>query len=254
MALKAKSLFLFGFKVTENNRAINFRAVSGGPILVGYLTLGYYNLSQLMAEIKKVMESVDPSRIYAISADRTLSGGTENRITISTNGAYLDLLFGTGPNSTSSIRTLVGFPMVDQTGATSYQGNTSAGSVLVSEYVGYNYLPPQAFQKVFGSCNVSASGDKEAVVFNIQKFIQVEFKHEPEAKVIVDWEILFNWLIMQRPFEFTPEVTSPSLFYQVTLEKSSEDSKGLGYRMTEQIPEFPFRYTTGQLVFRLRNV
>lgn len=254
MALKAQSLFLYGFKVTETNRALNFRAVNAGPIITVYLTLGYYNLTQLMAEIKRVMEAADPTRIYAISADRSISGGTQNRVSFSTNGGYLDLLFGTGPNALSSIRALVGFAQTDRTGSTSYTGTLSAGSTLVPDFVGYNFLPPNAYKKVFGSVNVSASGEKESVVFNIQKFTQVEFKYEPEAKVLTDWELLWDWMIQQRPFEFTPEVTSFSLFHQVTLEKTSEDGKGLGYRMTEQLPEYPFRYSTGQMTFRLRNV
>lgn len=254
MALKAKSLFLFGFKVTENNRALNFRSVNAGPILTVYLTLGYYNLTQLMSEIKRVMEAADPTRIYAISADRSISGGTQNRVTIATNGAYLDLLFGTGPNALSSIRTLIGFAQIDRTGSLSYQGTLTAGSSLVPDYVGYNFLPPQAYKKVFGSVNVSASGEKESVVFNIQQFVQVEFRHEPEAKVITEWELLWDWLIQQRPFEFTPEVSTHGLFHQVTLESTSADGKGLAYKMTEQLPEFPFRYTSGPMVFRLRNI
>jgi hypothetical protein len=250
MALRNKSLFLYGYDITPNNSSIDFVAVSGGPILLATLPVGSYTLTDLCAQIKASMQAVDPARTYTVTALRNYAGGLENRITISTNGIFLSLLFNSGPRVASSVAPLLGFAAVDQTGGTSYTGSSTTGSILVSEYVGYNWLGPDFEQKVFGALNISASGLKEAIVWQIQKFFEVEFRYEPEAKVIAQWLPLWNWMIQQKPLEFTPDYTLPTSFYPCTLESTAADSKGLGFTMTEMLPEMPFVYKTGKLKFR----
>lgn len=250
MALRDKSLFLYGFEVTQFNSSIDFKAASLGPTLMATLTFGFYSLTSLMTEIKRAMQAADPANIYTVTADRTFSAGLQNRVTISTSGSFLSLLFLTGPRTASTTAPLIGFAVADRTGSTSYTGTSSAGTVLVSELNGYNYLSPDFNHKIYGSVNISTSGVKEAVVFQIQKFLQVEFKYEPEAKWIVQWTPFMDWIIQQRLFEFTPEIKSPTVFYEVTLESSSADNKGLAFKPAEMLPNFPFNYQTGLLTFR----
>jgi hypothetical protein len=250
MALTANSLFLYGLQVTESNRSIDFKAASGGPELQATLTLGYYSLTGLLAEVKRAMEEADPANTYTASADRTISSGTQNRVTILTSGSFLSLLFASGTRAASTVAPLLGYTSTDKTGATTYTGSSSAGTVLVSTLVGYNYLPPDMKRKVFGSLNVSATGEKEAIVFQLQQFFQVQFKYEPQATVLLSWAPLIEWMIQQRPLEFTPEITSPSTFIECTLESTSADSKGLAHDWKEMLPNFPFLYDTGVLKFR----
>lgn len=254
MALKEKSLFLYGFEVTANNRSIDFRAVFGGPELNATLPLGYYSLTTLMIAIKAALQAADPLRVYTVTANRSYAGGTENRVTITTNGIFFELLFASGSRSSSSVAPLIGFPLVDQTAALTYTGTSSAGTPLVTEYVGYTYVPTTMFKTVSGAVSVSAAGVKEAVVWQVQEFFEVEFKYEPEAKVITEWEPLVEWMIQQRGFEFTPEVSSPNVVIDCTLESSSGDGKGLGFKWKEMLPQFPFNYQTGLMRFRKRNV
>jgi hypothetical protein len=101
---------------------------------------------------------------------------------------------------------------------------------------------------------VSAAGVKEAVVWQVQEFLEVEFKYEPEAKVITEWEPLVEWMIQQRGFEFTPEIGLPNIVVDCTLESSSGDGKGLGFKWKEMLPQFPFLYQTGLMRFRKRSV
>ena len=149
---------------------------------------------------------------------------------------------------------LIGFSATDKTGSTSYAGFASCGTVLIPELVGYNFVSPQRSRKIFGSVNVSASGLKEAIVYQIQEFWSVSFKHEPETKVEAEWTPLMTWMISQKPLEFTPEISSPSTFYEGTLESTAADGAGLGYMMEEMLPQFPFYYQTGTLKFRKRAV
>lgn len=253
MALRAKSLFLFDFEVTKFNSSLDFRAVSLGPIKMATLTLGFYSLTSLMAEIKRAMQQVDPVRTYTVTADRTINLGTENRITISTSGSYLDLLFSSGPRAASTVAPLIGFAASDFTGSTTYTSTLTSGTALISELIGYNYLSPDFHHKVYGAQNISASGVKETVTYQIQKFWQVEFKYEPASKVITQWEPFFDWAIQGKLLEFTPEVSFPTVFYEGTLEKTPEDAKGLGYKLNEMLPDFPFFHGTGMMTFRVNQ-
>lgn len=252
MALTAKSLLLFNFEIDQTNSAIDFRAVNLGPILQATLRYGSYSLSSLMREIKRSLEAADPSRTYTVQANRTFVSGTENRVSITTNGVYLDLLFATGPRVLTSVHTLIGFPSVNQTGAINYQGTSTAGTAIIPDYVGYNYLGPELIRNVFGSLTVTASGEKEAIVWAVQQFLQVEFKYEPQAKVLIEWRDFFTWAIQQKYFEFTPMITNPSDYFEVTMETTSADGKAFGYKIEEMLPEFPFFYRTGMMKMRVK--
>lgn len=253
MALSSPSLFLYGFQVTEINRSLDFKNSSGGSQLNATLTLGYYSLTSLAVEVKKQLQAADPTNSYIVSINRNISGGTQNRVTIGTSGSYLSLLFGTGTRAGSSCAALLGYTGTDKTGATSYQGQASAGTSLITNFAGYNYIPKELMQKQFGSLNISTSGIKEAVVFATQRFWQVQFKYIPKTTAINEWSPLMRWLSNQRLFEFTPEITSPTIFNEGTLESSSADSKGLGYTLTEMLPSFPNLYDTGILKFRVKE-
>lgn len=250
MALTAKSLFTYGIEITTLNCNLDFVASSGGPTLTGVLALGFYSPTSIATQVASAMQAVDASNAYSCTVNRSLMGGTQNRLTISTTGTYLDLLFNTGPNVNTSISSAIGFLPTDYTGNTSYTGSSSTGIPLLPTFIGYNYTDDSQQGKVFGAVNVSASGLKEAVVFSIQNFIDVEFMYEPSSQLL-EWVNFFEWAIQQRPFDFIPEITNTDKNYQVTLEKTSYDSKGLGFQMKEMLPNFPNLYKTGPLNFRI---
>lgn len=250
MALTAKSLFLYGLEVTPANRYLDFDV--GGGVVTATLPLGYYSLTSLMDAVVSAMKAAAPAEDFTCTADRTFSGGLQNRVTIATTtAAQLDLLFLSGPNTSNTIAPLLGFAVADQTAALSYQGTSSAGIALSPSWWGKNFRPPDFFRKNFGALNVSASGQKEAIVFAIQQFIGVEFEHEPNSSAFADWPALIDWMIQQRPFDFTPEISSPSVVYQVMLESSAQDGKGMAMELREMLPSKPFQWTTGPLVFRV---
>lgn len=250
MALTAKSLFNYGIEVTTLNQNLDFVNVFGGDTLTAVLDVGFYSPQTLADEIAFQMQSLDDTNIYTVSVARNVLGGTENRITISTNGSFLEILFATGPNLNTSCYSIIGFNQTDYTGDTTYTGSSSTGTVLIPDYIGYNYLDPTNGSMVFGSVNVSASGLKEAVTFNNQQFINVEYKYEAKARLI-QWQNFFTWTQAQKPFDFTPEISDPDTFYSCTLEKTQASDKGLGWKMPEMLPNFPNYYQTGPLVFRV---
>lgn len=250
MALTAKSLFTYRIEVNTLNQNLDFKIASGGSVLTAVLSVGFYSPTTLATEIAYQLQSLDSVNIYTVTVSRNIMGGTENRITVAMNGSYFDLLFATGPNVNTSCATLMGFNAADYTGSLSYTGSASTGSILIPDYIGFNYLDLNNGAKVFGAVNVAASGLKEAVTFNIQQFVEVEFRYETKTRLVA-WADFFSWAQAQKPFDFTPEISVPETFYNCTLEKTSASDKGLGWRMPEMLPGLPNYYRTGPLVFRI---
>lgn len=251
MALTDKSLFLYGYTVLDTNQNIPFKISGGGSELTAIVPTADYTLSTLCAAIKTAMQAADPAHVYTVTADRTTSSNLQNRVTIATNGSFLSLLFSSGTTASTSIRTLIGFASTDRTGATTYTGTVTTGTSLQPAWWGFNYQSPESYQRNLGNTSLSAAGLKETVSWSIQRFVTVEFKHEAQADMIAYWSPMLIWMVKTKPFEFTPQISSPAVVYSCTLEKSSIDGKGLGFMMKEQLPDFPFRYTTGAMEFRL---
>ena len=250
MALVAKSLMTYSVQVTSLNQNLDFKAASGGPTLTAQLNLGSYSPIGIAVEVARAMQAVDSANNYSAAVSYNVLGGTQNRITISSTGTFLSLLFASGPNAATSPAALLGYNPTDYTGATHYTGSATIGVGLITTFNVYTYLDDQAMAKVFGAVNVSASGLKESVVFNIQKFIEFEIKYEPASRLI-EYKNFFYWAIQQQPFDFIPQITVPTTAYQVTLESTESDPKGLGYRMKEMLPNFPNLYQTGPLKLRI---
>ncbi len=252
MALKNQSLFLYGYQINPTNASIDFKNASGGPVLQATLALGSYSLTTLLNAIAAALSAADPDNQYTATANRSIAGGTQNRISITSSGTYFSLLFGSGPRIATSIAPYIGFNNLDYTGALTYTAYTTSGTILIPDYVGYKYTGPEFNQKNFGVVNVSASGLKESVVFALQSFITVQFKYEHQTKWVTQWLPLVQWLIQQKPFDFTPDYTQPNVFYSVTLESSADDSQGLAFAPKEMLPDFPFYWDTDEMRFRVQ--
>jgi len=253
MALTSRSLFLYGFQVTTNNNAFTFRAVVAEPLRTCTIPIGYYSLTSLGEQISAQLQLADPARQYTVTVNRNVVGGTQNRVTIASNGIFFEMYFSTSTVS-QAFATLIGFTPVDQTGFTTYTGSSSAGTAFSPAMIGYTFLSPDYMQKIQGNLNISASGDKEAIVYQIMQFWQVRFKYITFTEWQTGWLPLMTWAIQQRLLEYTPEISSPNTFYEGTLEGSKGDAKGLGFTTTEMLPDFPNLYDTDILKFRVRAI
>lgn len=251
MALKDKSLFLYGFTIDQTNQNLPFKASSGGSQLNAVIPASNYTLATLATAIQVALNSTDNANVYTVTVDRTAGSNLQNRITIATNGAFLSLLFSTGTLAASSVRDVINFGHSDLTGSTSYQNSATSGTAFSTAWYGKNYQIPQANLRTIGAVNVAADGTKETIWWSVQEFLNVEFQYEAQADVLATWAPFLKWISKGLPFDFTPEIKSPSTFYSVTLEKSSGDTKGLGITMKEMIPDFPLLYSTGPMEMRL---
>lgn len=250
MALRSRSLFTYGFEVTTFNRFISFgtTVLEFGPSArTATLNIGFYSLTDFAAEIVRALTEADPAHTYTVSVDRTIAGGTQNRVTISTSGSFLSIFFSSG--NISSPASLLGFNIADYTGSTTYTGSTSAGILYSPSTIGYSYLSPHKMKKNFGTSSISASGIKEAITFQLQQFWQVQFRYLPNAETDPNWEPLVIWMIQQKPIEYTPEVIFPLIFFAGTLE---EPNQGMEMMIPEQLSEkMPFFFNTPLMKFRV---
>ena len=248
MALSNQSLFLYGYVIDANNQNISF-ATSGAEVppstRTAVIPAGEYSLGTLCYAIAAALEAADPLHTYSCTADRSVAGGTQNRVTISTTNTYFGVYFSSGNVNNPAM--LLGFYVNDYTGATSYTGYTTSGTVLIPNMIGYSYLPTTALKKTTASQNQSASGVKETIVFNQLLFWQVQFKYIPSS-LLSAWENLVLWLTAQNAVDFTPDITQPNTFYSGTLE---DPNQGMALDMDEMLPEFPNIYQTPLMRFRI---
>jgi len=252
MALTQQSLFLYGYTVTTANRYIDFKISGGGSTLTATLPVGYYSLTLLMSSIATALGSIDTTNTYTVTANRAIGGNLQNRITISTSGAYLSLLFSSGTNAAYSCASLIGFNASDYTGATTYTGSTTTGTAFQPSLIGYNFQDTSQLVKVNGKVNMSSSGNRETVIYSTQYFSQFQFKYISLTEATNSWSPLLSWISQGRLIEFTPNYGTPSTFYEGWIERTSYDGNGLGFQLKEMLPEFPFYYDTGLLVLRTR--
>ncbi len=109
------------FVIDGTNNKINFKETFGGPELTATVAVGLYGVSSLAAAIKSAMEAASVNaRVYTVS-----QSSTSGKWTIATT-TYLDLLFSTGTDAATSIRSACGFGANDFTGAISYTGPITA--------------------------------------------------------------------------------------------------------------------------------
>lgn len=254
MALTGRTLFRYGLEVTQFNSSLDFKNSPVGAQINATLRTGFYSLDGLLTEVQRALNAADPTNFYSYSIDRSVSGGLESRVTLTSTGGYFALLFSTGTRAVTSCAELLGFTSTDYTVGTAHESATSAGTTFLSALPGYNYISPIVSKRVQGSINVSASGQKEAIVFGLESFLEVEFRHETQADVYTTWADFGTWAIQQRPFEVVPIYSEYATYYDVTLDSTAADGKGLAFSFREMLPDFPFYFQTGRLKFKINNV
>jgi hypothetical protein len=201
----------YGIEVTANNRSIDFKTTAMGPERQATLKVGLYSIASFGNELKRAMTLADPNYVYTFSVDRTISGGTSNRVIIGANSPIFSLLFGTGTRNASSAASLMGYSATDKTGALSYQSQGAMGSIFLPTY------PPQDFQPLGSiydskrSVNDSTSGRIETVSFTAFRNFEMRFKWILEgSSEYTSFNQFHIWLLRGGPVEFIPDITDPS--------------------------------------------
>lgn len=206
-----KCVINYGLEVTASNRSLDFKSSGGGPEKQATLRVGLYSLIALAQEVARAMTDADGgANLYTVTVDRTIGGGQQNRVTIETDGAYLDLLFATGTRTASTCATLLGFNVTDRTGATSYTGNNTAGKIIVPTYPPYDIQQPGTIHDARRSLNETTSGFVETVSFSTFRNFEFKIRYiEEDSSEFQQFQDFHIWLLRGGPIEFAQKISDP---------------------------------------------
>lgn len=258
MALTTRSQFYYGVEITSANNLIDFR--EGAPNLVATLRIGAYSLTDLAVEVARALNAAGDMD-YTVTLDRDTRA-----LTIAASGAF-DILAGTGISLGASALPTLGFDSGSNYTAAishSYTGN-AVGSVYRPQFILQNHVSSEDFRRAAdATVNRSASGRVEIFSFGEEKFVEFNIRYatdiaqpaggpiENDATAIEKLRLFLRHLTSKFPVEYMPDRDDPDTFETLILEKTPEDSKGVGYRLRELYGEgLPGYFETGVLTLRV---
>lgn len=256
MALLTRASFYFGHIVTDSNKYINF--IESGGELTAILNVGNYSLSQFVLEVQRAMRDAGALN-YIVTVNRT------TRIITIQAASNFTILGLTGTQAAQSAFSLMGFPLTDLTGASSYSGSSVSGSKYLPQFPFIDYIPTTDWQEAIdATVNKSGSGKIEVVKYGIQKLMECEIDYvtdtncgigsmiESNPNGVNDLRVFLQYLIEKGLVEFMPNRDDASVFETFILEKTDSSSLGIGYKLKEKIGDgLAGFYSTGRLTFRL---
>lgn len=201
------------------------------------------------------------TQLYTVSVDRTTRA-----VTITSVDPF-DLLTNTGSQVSTSPWTLIGFDTsVDHTGATTFTGESAAGSKYVTQFPPQDYVAPNFKKtKVQPSVNEAASGELEIITFGTRRIIEMEllwitnkdlkskdFFRNPTG--VEDAITFMDFATTKAPMEFMEDKDIPNTFFKVILNSTEDSSNGTGFELIEEVARaLPDYYKTGLLTFRIKE-
>jgi hypothetical protein len=256
MALSTHSVFYYGYEITKNNNKINFK--EGVPELTATITNGSYSLTDLLVAIKTALDAAG-ALTYTVSVDRDT-----RKITIASTSTF-SLLTNTGSQVGLSPWSLLGFSQTsDHTGASTYTGESSSGSVYYPQFVLQGYEDPENNQEaVDPSVNQSSNGKTEAISFGLKKFVTFDIKwineYPQDGKLIkTDSNALDNLrnfllaLVDKQPVEFMPDEDDRATFITGIGESIGGNKKGIGFAIKELVDrDLPGYYEINDIKLRV---
>lgn len=256
MSIATRSVFYYGHAIDGTNLYLDFD--EGGAELTATLDIGEYTLTEFAAEIKRAMEAVG-ALTYTVSVNRS------TRVITISAASNFTLRTASGSHSGLSAYSLVGFSGSNKTGANTYTASAASGSAYTPQFTLQDYVPPGNFSKPqFSTVVETVNGDVEAVVFSVLNMIEMNIRfctNVPQgsrspitnnASGLSNINTFMRYLITKSPVEFVPDSSSPSTYYKVILDTTTEDKNGVGYRLKERVDlMIPGYYDTEKMTFRV---
>jgi len=256
MSIRTNSVFYYGHEVTNENNRIDFD--EGGGELTAELNVGSYTAEEYGVEVRRALDAAG-AFTYAVTFNRTT-----RQFTISASGNF-ELLTLTGSHAGTSAWSLLGFTTAaDKTGDDSYTSENPSGFAYVTQFVPQSYVGPEDLQSATdATVHEAASGDVQVFRFGTVRFIEMNLTMITSLDVtgsivrnnptgVEDIQAFLQYGVQKLKMEFMPDMDTPSEFFKVFLDKTPEDSKGVGYRLRELygrgLPNF---FETGILKFRV---
>ncbi len=253
MALKTKSLFIYGHTVNDENQYINF-SENGIDELSATIEIGSYTLDQFKDAVALALNSIGDNT-YTCSVDRTTL-----KLTISAD-ANFDLLVTTGTQVSISAFPLMGFT-TNRDSSSSYEADESTGIIYRPQTKLYDYVPFENNESTVQSkVNESSSGEIELVTYGTRRFAKFNIKYitnitgqyyiEDNPNAVDEINQFMSYIRLKRPFEFLENRDDVFSFVPVILESTPQSGKGTNYELNELYGEkLAYYYETGKLKLR----
>jgi hypothetical protein len=255
MALNKYSAFYYGHTITKSNYYINIGEAYLDPIeRVGRVAIGAYTLTKFGDLVATALNSAG-SQEYTVTLDRTT-----RKFTISAVNNF-ELLLDTGSNKTTSVYTLLGFTgTVDLTGSNSYEADSQSGEAYITQtplanFSDFKYNKEKAEAVVrstpAGITEVISYSTLERMICDFpaitnyvpQRFIRATETGLDEAEAFLDY------CITKAPMEFLENYEEVE-YTPCILDKTSKNSKGVGYQLKERVrDQLPGYYSIAGLTF-----
>lgn len=249
-----RSIFYYGFTVTQANNKLDFNEGSGE--VQANLVVGLYSLTTFMAEISRAMNAAG-SQSYTVSVNRAT-----RLITISATSSFT-LLAGTGTRLGEGPWQLLGLA-VDKAGA-SIVMDSPAGSVFTPQFSLQDYVAADNWQEYLKAVvNESAFGDVEVVRFGQISYTQFNIRFqtnqaqggggplENDPSGILNLREFMIFATTKGLVEFMYDRTAPSDYITIRLESTDSSEKGTGFQLKEQYDKgLPNYFDSGILKWRV---
>lgn len=255
MSLSTFPQFFYGFTITSSNNSLDFS--EGGPELQATLNIGDYSLEEILVEIKRAMEAAG-ALTYTVSVVRS------TRVITISAGSNFELLAATGTRVGTGVWSLLGFSAIDRTGASSYAGQSAAGSRFRPQALVDDHVAAESWKgKSQATVAESADGSVQVATFGDVSYIQMDIRlstnntipsTQPEIEQnltgVTDLRTFMDYAVTKAKMEFMPDRNSPNTFYKIILDRTPSSRDGIEYRL-EEMKGCPGYFSTGKLVFRV---
>jgi len=250
------SQFFYGVEITSENNLVDFTEASVAKQAT--LAIGAYSFTDLATELARALNAAGDYD-YTVTTNRT-----NRTFTVATEGSEtFELLAVTGVGVGATGLPTCGFT-ADKTGANTYTGS-AVGTLYRPQFALQSYVSSEDLRRAAdATVNKSASGRVEIFSFGLEKFVEFNIRYatdipqpadhpiENSATAIADLRAFMRHLTSKFPVEFMPDRDAPNTFETLILEKTPEDSKGVGYRLRELYGEsLPGYFETGVLQLRV---
>lgn len=261
MTINTKSAFIYDFVIDSESTFLNFDEGIGE--LTAELDPGSYSMTDMATEVARAMNLVGTLE-YTVTVDRA------TRVFTISSTATFDLLTNSGSNVGLSGWSVIGFDTTsDKTGASSYDGDNSAGKLFkpqieLQEYVSFNDW--QGFAS--SSVNESASGETEIYSLGSRLFSEFNIRFQNNGLAggkgnSIDFDSLgvdnlrdfMSFAITKGPIEFMEDRSDlNTLTATMILERTPASSNGTEFKLRELVNQNLVGYfDSGKLKFRKRS-
>ena len=254
--IETNSSFIYGHTIDNTNFYFGIDEGSG-EILVE-LNASAYSLTDFATELGRALnEYTAITNNYEVTIDRAT-----RKLTISADSIF-SILITSSTQVSFSAYSLAGFSGADVTGATSYEGDSSSGSIYNPQFKLQKYVSFDDQQgKQSAMLNTPADGAfVEVISYGSEKIMECEVKFAMDYELdkgspyienltgVSDLRAFMLFITSKGPLEFTPDVDTVATFTKCILDKTPEDSKGTKFKLKED-KKWRETYSTGLIKFR----